>query len=63
MPKKGYKQTIEHKNKIGVANKGKERTEETKIKLRLSHLGKPSNVKGKHWINYFKKPLCIQELI
>jgi len=31
--KKGYKQTEEHKKKIGEANKGKFRTEETKEKM------------------------------
>ena len=44
MPKKGYKPTIEHIEKIRKANTGKKRTEETKRKLGLVHVG------NKYWL-------------
>lgn len=37
--RKGYKQTEEHKRKIGESNKGKVRSEESKQKNREKHLG------------------------
>ena len=50
MPKKGYKQTDEHRRKRGDALKGKKRqetSEETKRKLSKALKGKPSWMKGK----------------
>ncbi len=59
MSKKGYKQTIEHRMRIGKANKGKKRTKETRKKLSLSHLGKPSSkgMLGKHHTEEYKKEM------
>lgn|SRR3990167_7727710 len=52
MSKKGYKQTTEHKQKIGLANsialKGKKQSLET-IKNRALKLKGNKNVLGKHW--------------
>ncbi len=44
---KGYKQTEEHKRKIGLANKNKIRSEESRLKNKLARIGKPSGFKGK----------------
>jgi 5-methylcytosine-specific restriction endonuclease McrA len=43
MPKKGYRQTIEHKKNMSKSLKGKVRTEEMNEKQRMLHLGAKSN--------------------
>jgi len=50
MPRKGYKQTVEHRKKRGDALKGrkrKETSEETKLKISNALKGKPSWMKGR----------------
>ena len=38
-PKKGYKQTEEHKRKVSEANKGKKKSEKHRENIRKGHLG------------------------
>lgn len=42
MPKKGYKQTEEHKKKISEFRKGRCHSEESKRKMSESHKGHPT---------------------
>jgi hypothetical protein len=49
---KGYKQTEEHKRRIGNANRGKIRTEQTKHNLSVSHLGHKVSEKTKKKIGF-----------
>ena len=44
-----YKLSDDAKSKIGDANRGRKRTEETIQKMKESHTGKPSGAKGKKW--------------
>lgn len=50
-PLTGRKLSIETKKKIGLANKGKIRTNETKVKLSKSHIGNLHWNYGKKWSN------------
>ena len=55
MPKKGYKQTKEHKDKISISSIGKKHTEETRQKIRLGNLGKKQTEESKLKIKKSKK--------
>lgn len=57
MFKKGYKQTEEHKRKIGLANRGKVRSVESNLKNSLAHIGKLSARKGKKHSEESKKKM------
>lgn len=59
MPKKGFKQTEEHKRKIGESRKGAKRSKESKLKMSEWQLGKnATNWNGgnaSYWANELKK--------
>lgn len=56
MPKKGYKQTKEHKKNISKGNKGNKQTEETKQKIREKklkyHKDNPGCIAGENNPNF-----------
>lgn len=49
MPKKGYKQSPEHREKNRLKSLGKKLSEETKEKMRLAHSGSRNHNFGKHF--------------
>lgn len=49
MPKKGYIQTKEHKEKLRQAHLGKKTNEETRKKMSLAHKGKYTEENSSNW--------------
>lgn len=59
MPKKGYKQSKEHKLNIILARKGYKHSKETRKKMSLSHKGKECFFKGKNLSEEHKKKISL----
>ncbi|MCK4830051.1 hypothetical protein KA005_80775, partial [bacterium] len=57
MPKKGYKQTEEHKRKGGLAHKGKSLPEHVRKKISEAQKGSKNHAYGKHLSEAHKRKI------